>query len=91
MAMELDNNTLVLFPNGKKEEGDNMPDYKGEGMYEGVPFEIGLWKNISKAGRPYLKGKLGAPFQGGGGGAGAGASSHAPAQSSIASDSPPPY
>jgi len=88
MAMELDNNTLVLFPNGKKEEGDNMPDYKGEGMYEGVPFEIGLWKNISKAGRPYLKGKLGAPFQGGAGGNTAAAAAK---QSSIASDAPPPY
>jgi uncharacterized protein (DUF736 family) len=89
MAMELDNNTLVLFPNGKKEEGDNMPDYKGEGMYEGVAFEIGLWKNISKAGRPYLKGKLGAPFQGAG--AGAGGNTAAAKQSSIASDAPPPY
>ena len=88
MSMELDNNTLVLFPNGKKEEGDNMPDYKGEGMYEGVAFEIGLWKNISKAGRPYLKGKLGAPFQGG---AGTGAWPAETAQSSTASDAPPPY
>ena len=83
MAMDLDNNKMVMFPNSKKVEGDNLPDYKGEGVYEGVKFEVGLWKNVSKAGAQYLGGKLSAPFQGG---AGAGA-----AQSSIASDAPPPY
>ena len=80
--MDLDNNTLVMFPNGKKAEGDNLPDYRGEGMYDGVAFEIGLWKNVSKAGQPYLKGKLGAPFKGGAG---------ASAPSTGVSDAPPPY
>ena len=88
MAMDLDNNKMVMFPNSKKVEGDNLPDYKGEGMYEGVKFEVGLWKNVSKAGSQYLGGKLSAPFQGGAAGAGAGA---AAAQSSTASDAPPPY
>ena len=89
MAMDLDNNKMVMFPNSKKVEGDNLPDYKGEGMYEGVKFEVGLWNNISKAGAPYLGGTLKAPFQGGAAGAGAGAG--AAAQSSTASDAPPPY
>jgi uncharacterized protein (DUF736 family) len=85
MAMDLDNNKMVMFPNSKKVEGDNLPDYKGEGVYEGVKFEVGLWKNVSKAGAQYLGGKLSAPFQGGAAGAGAAA------QSSTASDAPPPY
>ena len=89
MAMDLDNNKMVLFANDKKVEGDNLPCYKGQGVYEGVKFEVGLWNNISKAGAPYLGGTLKAPFQGGAGaGAGAGA---APAQSSTASDAPIPY
>ena len=88
MAMDLDNNKMVMFPNSKKVEGDNLPDYKGEGVYEGVKFEVGLWKNVSKAGAQYLGGKLSAPFQGG---AGAGAGGNATKQSSIASDAPPPY
>ena len=65
MAMELDDNTIVMFPNGKKTEGDTQPNYRGEGMYNGVAFEIGLWKNVSKAGQPYLKGQLQAPYGGG--------------------------
>ena len=87
MAMDLDNNKMVMFPNSKKVEGDNLPDYKGEGMYEGVKFEVGLWKNVSKAGSQYLGGKLSAPFQG----AGTGAWPAETAQSSTASDAPPPY
>jgi len=62
MAMELDDNTIVLFPNGKKTEGDNLPNYKGEGMYKGVAFEVGVWKNVSKTGKPYMRGQLQAPY-----------------------------
>ena len=64
MAMELDDNTMVLFPNGKKTEGDNQPNYRGEGMYKGVAFEVGMWKNVSKAGGTYLKAQLQAPYAG---------------------------
>ena len=65
MAMELDDNTMVMFPNGKKTEGDNHPHYRGEGMYNGVAVEIGVWKNVSKRGKTYLKGQLQAPYNGG--------------------------
>ena len=62
MAMELDDNTIVMFPNGKKTEGDNLPNYKGEGMYKGVAFEVGVWKNVSKAGKPYMRATLQPPY-----------------------------
>jgi len=62
MAMELDDNTIVMFPNGKKTEGDNQPNYRGEGMYKGVAFEVGVWKNVSKGGKTYLKGQLQDPY-----------------------------
>ena len=83
MAMELDDNTIVLFPNGKKTEGDNQPNYKGEGMYKGVAFEVGVWKNVSKAGKPYMKGQLQAPYDGGGSGA-----SDYPARDTVSDDVP---
>ena len=86
MAMELDDNTIVLFPNGKKTEGDNQPNYKGEGMYKGVAFEVGMWKNVSKAGKPYMKGQLQAPYDGGGS-SGAGASDY-PARDTVSDDVP---
>ncbi|MAB40267.1 MAG: hypothetical protein CL525_14385 [Aequorivita sp.] len=40
----------VLFPNDKKEEGDNQPEYKG-------PIEdmrMSAWKNISKDGMQFM-------------------------------------
>jgi uncharacterized protein (DUF736 family) len=83
MAMELDDNTIVMFPNGKKTEGDNQPNYKGEGMYKGVAFEVGVWKNVSKAGKPYMKGQLQAPYDGGGSGA-----SDYPARDTVSDDVP---
>ncbi len=83
MAMELDDNTIVLFPNGKKTEGDNQPNYRGEGMYKGVAFEVGVWKNVSKAGKTYMKGQLQAPYDGGSAGA-----SDYPARDTVSDDVP---
>jgi|TARA_R100000093_G_scaffold14876_1_gene8487 uncharacterized protein (DUF736 family) len=83
MAMELDDNTIVMFPNGKKTEGDNQPNYRGEGMYKGVAFEVGVWKNVSKAGKPYMKGQLQAPYDGGSAGA-----SDYPARDTVSDDVP---
>jgi len=83
MAMELDDNTIVMFPNGKKTEGDNQPNYRGEGMYNGVAFEVGVWKNVSKAGKTYMKGQLQAPYDGGSAGA-----SDYPARDTVSDDVP---
>ena len=82
MAMELDDNTIVLFPNGKKTEGDNQPNYRGEGMYKGVAFEVGVWKNVSKAGKTYMNGQLQAPYDGGG------TSGDYPSRDSVSDDVP---
>ena len=35
------------------------------GLYNGVSFEVSVWNNTSKAGRPYMKGQLQAPYNGG--------------------------
>ena len=85
MAMELDDNTMVLFPNGKKTEGDNQPNYRGEGMYKGVAFEVGMWKNVSKAGGSYLKAQLQAPYAGGGD---ARAADGYPSRDNVSDDAP---
>ena len=86
MALELDDNTIVLFPNSKKTEGDNQPNYRGEGMYKGVAFEVGVWKNVSKGGKTYLKGQLQAPYVPGADG-GAGGSDY-PARDTVSDDVP---
>ena len=85
MAMELDDNTMVLFPNGKKTEGDNQPNYRGEGMYKGVAFEVGMWKNVSKAGGSYLKAQLQASYAGGGD---ARAADGYPSRDNVSDDAP---
>ena len=64
--MDMKDNSIVLFPNDK-EGNDSRPDFRGEGLYNGVSFEVSVWKNTSKAGRPYMKGQLQAPYNGGGG------------------------
>jgi hypothetical protein len=55
-------------------------------MYKGVAFEVGVWKNVSKAGKPYMKGQLQAPYDGGGS-SGAGASDY-PARDTVSDDVP---
>ena len=86
MAMELDDNTIVMFPNGKKTEGDNQPNYRGEGMYKGVAFEVGVWKNVSKGGKTYIKGQLQAPYDGGSGKGSSGGDY--PARDTVSDDVP---
>ena len=86
MALELDDNTIVLFPNGKKTEGDNQPNYRGEGMYNGVAFEAGVWKNVSKGGKTYLKGQLQDPYVPGADGGAKG--SDYPARDTVSDDVP---
>lgn len=54
-------NTLVLFPNDK-EGNDKRPDFTGRGLLNGEEFDVSVWKNISKAGKPYMSGQMQAPF-----------------------------
>jgi uncharacterized protein (DUF736 family) len=57
-------NSLVLFPQDK-EGNDKRPDFKGKGLLNGEEFEVSVWKNISKAGKPYMSGQLQPPYNGG--------------------------
>lgn len=63
--MDMKDNTLVLFPNDK---GDNpkRPDFSGKGLHNGVEFQVSVWQNTSKAGRPYMSGQIQPPYNGGG-------------------------
>ena len=64
--MDMKDNTLVLFPNDK---GDNQkrPDFTGKGLHNGVEFQVSVWNNTSKAGRPYMSGQIQPPYNGTGG------------------------
>ena len=64
--MDMIDNTLVLFPNDK---GDNpkRPDFSGKGLHNGVEFQVSVWQNTSKAGRPYMSGQIQPPYNGSGG------------------------
>ena len=42
--MDMKDNSIVLFPNDK-EGNDSRPDFRGEGLYNGVSFEVSVWKN----------------------------------------------
>ena len=39
----------ILFPNRDK-TGDNHPDYKGDGMFNGQRVELAAWKKQGKKG-----------------------------------------
>lgn len=54
-------NSLVLFPNDK-EGNDKRPDFTGRGLLNGEEFDISVWKNISKAGKPYMSGQMQPPW-----------------------------
>ena len=71
-SMDQKDITLVLFPNDK-EGNDKRPDFTGKGLHNGVEFQVSVWKNTSKAGRPYMSGQLQPPYNGSAGRAGEGA------------------
>ena len=49
-------NTVRLYPNKYKEEGDNKPDFTGnDGLIKGTQVKVAAWKNVSQAGTPYIK------------------------------------
>ena len=57
--MEVKPNNGVLFKNDRKTE-DRHPDYTGSiTMEDGLDYYLDGWKNQSKAGKPYLKVRIG--------------------------------
>ena len=56
------NNTGVLFTNAKKEK-ETHPDFKGNGNYEGVEFEISAWGKTSEKGTKYLSILFSKPYK----------------------------
>ena len=63
---DMKDNTLVLFPNNK-EGNDRRPDFTGKGLFNGEEFQVSVWKNTSKAGKPYMSGQMQPPYNGGAG------------------------
>lgn len=55
------NNTGVLFTNAKKEK-ETHPDFKGNGNFEGVEFEISAWEKTSEKGTKYLSISFSKPY-----------------------------
>jgi len=49
MSYEPRDNSLTLFPNDRKDK-PNQPDYRGDGMVNGVPVKLSGWKKIGKNG-----------------------------------------
>lgn len=60
--MAYDNtNRGVAFTNDYKKE-DRHPDFKGNGNFAGVDFEIGIWEK-EKDGKPYLSFSFSEPYK----------------------------
>lgn len=58
-------NSGVLFRNKNKREGDKQPDYRGNGEFGGVQFQISGWLKESKKtpGVKFLSLKLSEPYK----------------------------
>lgn len=53
-----DRNTFVLFANDKRSK-DKDPHYKGSFTdIENNEYWVAAWKNVSKSGKTYLRGRL---------------------------------
>lgn len=50
MAFELREGQGSLFKNGKREEGSNQPNARGDCMIGGVVYEISAWTKESRLG-----------------------------------------
>lgn len=58
MSQQYDNtNTAIAFLNEQK-ESDKHPDFSGTVNIEGKEYWLNLWKNKSKNGKKFLKGKV---------------------------------
>lgn len=64
--MTYDNsNSGALFRNEKKQEGDKLPDYRGNAEVNGQQWDIAGWvKTAKKTGKKFLSIKFSPPYQG---------------------------
>lgn len=53
----------VLFKNEKKEEGDRLPDYKGNCLIGGKKWDIGAWIKPTKSGGKLMSLKFSEPYK----------------------------
>lgn len=51
-------NSMNLWKNSYKEDGDKKPDYTGKAKVNGVEMDASLWINTNKKGDRYLSGKF---------------------------------
>lgn len=63
MAYEQRDMSGTLFKNDKKQEGDKMPDYKGNCLIKGEKWEIGAWIKPTSTGGKLLSLSFKPPFQ----------------------------
>ena len=63
MAFEQRDMGGVLFKNDRKQDGDRMPDYKGNCLIEGKSWEIGAWIKDTAKGGKLLSLKFSTPFK----------------------------
>lgn len=58
------NNSGVLFRNDNKQDGDRLPDYRGNCEVNGVKLDIAAWINTSqKNGKKFMSIKFSPPFK----------------------------
>lgn len=57
MAWEHREGQFSVFPNEYKEDGDNKPDLRGDGLFNGESVEIALWWKDGRKGR-FLSGQI---------------------------------
>ena len=55
---EVKNQTFTLRKNKYKEEGDNKPDYTGNGKFNNEMKDLSMWINKDKKGNRYLSGRI---------------------------------
>ncbi len=53
MAYEPKDNSLTLFVNDRKDK-PNQPDYRGDGIVNGVPVKLSAWKKKGQSGTVFL-------------------------------------
>ena len=55
---EVKNQTFTLWKNKYKKDGDNKPDYTGNGKINNEMKDVSMWINKDKKGNRYLSGRI---------------------------------
>ena len=55
---EVKNQTFTLWKNKYKKDGDNNPDYTGNGKFNNEMKDVSMWINKDKKGGRYLSGRI---------------------------------